>query len=40
MEYASAGELFDYIVRNGKVDHVTAAKFLQMILDAVEYLHI
>jgi 5'-AMP-activated protein kinase, catalytic alpha subunit len=39
MEYASAGELFDYIVRNGKVDHVTAAKFFAMILDAVEYLH-
>jgi len=39
MEHANAGELFDYIVRNGKVDNVTAAKFYKIILEGVEYLH-
>ena len=39
MEHANAGELFDYIVRNGRVDDVNAAKFFRMILEGVEYLH-
>jgi 5'-AMP-activated protein kinase catalytic alpha subunit len=39
MEHANAGELFDYIVRNDRVDDVTAAKFFHQILEGVEYLH-
>ena len=39
MEHVNAGELFDYIVRNDKVDDVTASKFFSQILDGVEYLH-
>ena len=39
MEHANAGELFDYIVRHGKVEDVNAAKFFDTILDGVEYLH-
>ena len=32
MEHANAGELFEYIVRHGRVDNVNAAKFFKMIL--------
>ena len=39
MEHANAGELFEYIVKKGRVDSVTAALFFKMILDGVEYLH-
>ena len=39
MEHANAGELFEYIVKHGRVDAVTASLFLKMILDGVEYLH-
>lgn len=39
MEYASGGELFDYIVAKGKVKEYEACKFFQQIIDGVEYLH-
>ena len=39
MEHANAGELFEYIVRHGRVDDIMAAKFFKMILEGVEYLH-
>lgn len=39
MEYASGGELFDYIVSHSKVKEPQACKFLQQILAGVEYLH-
>jgi len=39
MEHADSGELFDYIVRHGKVDDINAVKFFNTILDGVEYLH-
>ena len=35
MEYASGGELFDYIVRNDRVDDINAAKFFHQILEGV-----
>lgn len=39
MEHANAGELFEYIVKHGRVDNVNAALFFKMILDGIEYLH-
>ena len=39
MEYASGGELFDYIVANQKVKEPEAAKFFHQIIAGVEYLH-
>jgi len=39
MEHANAGELFEYIVKHGRVDNVNSALFFKMILDGVEYLH-
>lgn len=39
MEHANGGELFEYIVKHGRVDDVNAAKFFKMILEGVEYLH-
>jgi 5'-AMP-activated protein kinase, catalytic alpha subunit len=39
MEYASGGELFDYIVAKGRVKEPEACKFFQQIIDGVEYLH-
>lgn len=39
MEYASGGELFDYIVAKGRVKESEACKFFQQIIDGVEYLH-
>jgi serine/threonine protein kinase len=38
-EYASGGELFDYIVANGKVKEKEACRFFQQILAGVSYLH-
>ena len=38
MEYASGGELFDYIVKYQKVDEPTACRFFQQILSGVEYI--
>ncbi len=39
MEYASGGELFDYIVAKGRVPENEACRFFQEIIDGVEYLH-
>ena len=38
MEYASGGELFDYIVANTRVKERAACKFFQQILAGVEYI--
>mmetsp|Transcript_3443 Transcript_3443/g.3199 ORF Transcript_3443/g.3199 Transcript_3443/m.3199 type:complete len:173 (+) Transcript_3443:1-519(+) len=39
MEYASGGELFEYIVNKGKVKEPEAAKFFHQIINGVNYLH-
>ena len=39
MEYASGGELFDYIVQNTKLKEKEACKYFQQILSGIEYLH-
>lgn len=39
MEHAGAGELFDYIVKNDRLDDKTAAKFFLQILEGIEHLH-
>jgi len=38
-EYGSGGELFDYILRNGKASEDEARKFFQQIIAAVDYFH-
>lgn len=39
MEYASGGELFDYIVKHNRVKERHACRFFQQIIDGVEYLY-
>ncbi|CAG9333437.1 unnamed protein product [Blepharisma stoltei] len=39
MEYASGGELFDYIVEHTRVEEREACKFFQQIISGVEYIH-
>jgi len=39
MEYASGGELFDYIVKHQRVQEVEACKFFRQIITAVEKIH-
>jgi len=39
MEYASGGELFDYIVENTRLPEKEACKFFQQIISGIEYLH-
>ncbi len=39
MEYASGGELFDYIVANTRLKEKEACKYFQQILQGVEYVH-
>ena len=39
MEYASGGELFDYIVANTRLEEKEACKFFQQIISGVEYIH-
>ena len=39
MEYASGGELFDYIVTNTRLKEKEACKYLQQIISGIEYLH-
>ena len=39
MEYASGGELFDYIVAKSKLDDIEACTFFQQIISGVEYIH-
>ena len=39
MEYVAGGELFDYIVKKGKLKESEARRFFQQIISAVEYCH-
>ncbi|XP_055694864.1 5'-AMP-activated protein kinase catalytic subunit alpha-2 [Lutzomyia longipalpis] len=39
MEYVSGGELFDYIVRHGKLQEHEARRFFQQIISGVDYCH-
>lgn len=39
MEYVEGGELFNYIVGKGKLDEKESSRFIQQLLNAVEYLH-
>lgn len=39
MEYVSSGELFDYIVSNGRLSEDKARRFFQQILSGIEYCH-
>ncbi|OMJ87208.1 hypothetical protein SteCoe_11134 [Stentor coeruleus] len=39
MEYASSGELFDYIVANTRIKEREACKFFHQIIAGIEYIH-
>jgi len=39
MEYVARGELFDYIVTNGRLTESEALKFFQQIICGIEYIH-
>ena len=39
MEYATKGELFNYIVSKGRLPEHEACKFFQQIISGIEYLH-
>ncbi|XP_067934383.1 5'-AMP-activated protein kinase catalytic subunit alpha-2-like isoform X2 [Watersipora subatra] len=39
MEFVSGGELFEYIVKNGKLKEHEARKFFQQIISGVDYCH-
>jgi 5'-AMP-activated protein kinase catalytic alpha subunit len=39
MEYCERGELFDYIVKLGKIEEKEACRKFQQIINGVEYLH-
>lgn len=39
MEYVSGGELFDYIVKHGKLQENDARRFFQQIISGVDYCH-
>lgn len=39
MEYASGGELFDYIVKKHKITEPEACKFFHQIIAGVEKVH-
>ncbi|CAJ0921211.1 unnamed protein product, partial [Mesorhabditis belari] len=39
MEYVSGGELFDYIVKNGRLKTPEARRFFQQIISGVDYCH-
>jgi 5'-AMP-activated protein kinase catalytic alpha subunit len=39
MEYASGGELFDYIVENTRLEEDEACKYYQQIISGVQYIH-
>ena len=40
MEYANGGELFEFIVQNGKIKETLACKLFLQVLAGLEYLHI
>ncbi|XP_065199220.1 5'-AMP-activated protein kinase catalytic subunit alpha-2-like [Sycon ciliatum] len=39
MEYVSGGELFDYIIKHGKLEESEARRFFQQIISGVDYCH-
>ena len=39
LEYIEGGELFDYLVKKGKLDEAEAAKYFQQIIAGVAYCH-
>jgi len=39
MEYISGGELFDYILKHGKISEKDARRFFQQIISGVDYCH-
>ncbi len=39
MEYASGGELFEYIVKRKKLKEQEAVRFFQQIISGIEYIH-
>ncbi len=39
MEYVAGGELFDYIVKKGKLSEAEARPFFQQIISGVDYCH-
>jgi 5'-AMP-activated protein kinase catalytic alpha subunit len=39
MEYASGGELFEYIVKNKRLKEPEASRFVRQIISGVEYIH-
>ena len=39
MEYVAGGELFDYIVKHGKLKEEDARRFFQQIISGVDYCH-
>lgn len=39
MEYVSGGELFDYILKHGKLEEKEARRFFQQIISGVDYCH-
>lgn len=39
MEYVSGGELFDYIVKHGKLKDLDARRFFQQVISGVDYCH-
>jgi len=39
MEHVGGGELFEYIIRKGKLDESSARKFFQQIISGVDYCH-
>ena len=39
MEYASGGELFDYIVKKKRLDEAEACRFFRQIISGVEFMH-
>ncbi len=39
MEYISGKELFDYIIKKGKLKEIEACKFYQQIISGIEYIH-
>jgi 5'-AMP-activated protein kinase catalytic alpha subunit len=39
MEYASGGELFDYIVQRKRLKEFEACKFYHQVISGIEYIH-
>ena len=39
LEYLEGGELFDYLVRKGKLQEAEAAKYFRQIISGISYCH-